>query len=183
MQLKLLMQDARRTSALKFLQHKFPDAKEQEARASLGMFGLSGPQHLVPMEALSGGQKARVVFAFLRLLRPHILLLDEPTNHLDLESVDALISGLAAWRGGVVLVSHDERLVATANELWVCDGRKVDGGLRLEKGGFDAYRKKRIAMIEAKAAQVARDAAIRAQQQYRVRRERVAKLAAAKRGK
>ena len=183
-----MMQDAQRTSALKFLQQKFPDVQEQEARASLGMFGLSGQHHLVPMEALSGGQKARVVFAFLRLLRPHILLLDEPTNHLDLESVDALIAGLAAWKGGVVLVSHDERLVATATELWVCDGRqrdpaKDDGGLRLEKGGFDAYRKQRIAMIEAKAAQVARDAALRAQQQLHARRERIAKLAAANRGK
>lgn len=147
------------------------------------MFGLPGPQHLVPMAALSGGQKARVVFAFLRLLRPHILLLDEPTNHLDLESVDALISGLTTWRGGVVLVSHDERLVATATELWVCDGRKDNGGLRLEKGGFDAYRKQRIAMIEAKTAQVARDAALRAQQRSHARLERVAKLAVAKRGK
>ena len=55
------MQDPQRTSALKFLQQKFSDVEEQEARASLGMFGLSGPQHLVPMEALSGGQKARVV--------------------------------------------------------------------------------------------------------------------------
>ena len=160
---------------------------EQEARASLGMFGLDGPKHLVPLEALSGGQKARVVFAFLRLLRPHILLLDEPTNHLDLESVDALISGLAAWRGGVVLVSHDERLVATARELWVCDGRnddpsKDDGGLRLEKGGFDTYRMQRIGMIEARAAQVARDAALRAQQKSHARRERIAQLTKARRG-
>ena len=153
------------------------------------MFGLPGPHHLIPMEALSGGQKARVVFAFLRLLRPHILLLDEPTNHLDLESVDALISGLATWKGGVVLVSHDERLVATAAELWVCDGRREDptkdnGGLRLEKGGFDAYRQQRIAMIEAKAAQAARSALLRSQQQLHARRERIAKLlAAAKRDK
>ena len=82
-----------------------------------------------------------------------------------------------------MLVSHDERLVATATELWVCDGRKDHGGLRLEKGGFPAYRKQRIAIIEAKAAQVARDAALRAQQQLLARRERVAKLATSKRGK
>lgn len=125
-----------------------------------------------------------MVFAYLRLLRPHILLLDEPTNHLDLESVDALIDGLKKWQGGVVLVSHDERLVAAATELWVCDGRqdKDSGGLRLEKGGFGAYRRQRIAIIEAKAARVARDAALRAQKQLQARRERIAKLAAKRSG-
>ena len=78
---------------LDWLKAKF-DISDQEGRASLGMFGLAGDQHLIRMSALSGGQKARVVFASLRLMKPHILLLDEPTNHLDLESVDALIEGL-----------------------------------------------------------------------------------------
>ena len=169
-------------SALKFLLAKFPEISEQEGRASLGMFGLAGVQHLQPMVALSGGQKARVVLAYLRLLRPHILLLDEPTNHFDLESVDALIVGLEKWKGGVVLVSHDERLVQAATELWVCDGRKANaaedcGGLRLEKGGFDIYRKQRVASIEAKAAKVAMEAQLRSIKRLEARRRRLAELA------
>ena len=136
------------------------------------------------VKVLSGGEKARLALARMLVSPSHLVLLDEPTNHLDLESVDALISGLATWKGGVVLVSHDERLVATAAELWVCDGRREDptkdnGGLRLEKGGFDAYRQQRIAMIEAKAAQAARSALLRSQQQLHARRERIAKLLAA----
>ena len=142
---------------------------EQEARRSLGMFGLGGEHHLVRMSALSGGQKARVIFASLRLLQPHILLLDEPTNHLDIESVDALIFGLQNYAGGVVFVSHDERLISTATELWVCDGR--GSGLRVEKGGFPAYRKHRLAIIETKVRKEV------AQAQQRERERAKARLA------
>ena len=171
--------DIQKTSALKFLLAKFPSISEQEGRASLGMFGLAGAQHLVPLTSLSGGQKARVVLAHLRLLRPHILLLDEPTNHLDLESVDALVEGLAIFSGGVVLVSHDERLVDAATELWVCDGREGaqdSGGLRLEKSGYTAYRKQRIAIMEAAASAAAREARVRAQRRLEARRERIERL-------
>ena len=82
-----------------------------QLRVALGKAGLESKQHLLPLKLLSGGQKARVLFAKLNLQKPHFLVLDEPTNHLDLGSVEGLIEAVAKYRGGVVLVSHDARLV------------------------------------------------------------------------
>lgn len=115
---------------------------------------------------LSGGQKARVVFAELILKGPHILVLDEPTNNLDIESIDALCDAINEFNGGVVIVTHDARLIERTNcQLWVVDDQDV---LAHEKG-FHAYRdeileslskqeeammKKKLEVLEARRAAV-----------------------------
>ena len=63
---------------------------------------------------LSEGQKSRLVFGMICMQRPNLLLLDEPTNHLDIESIDALADAIKAFNGGLVLVSHDFRLIDQA---------------------------------------------------------------------
>jgi ATP-binding cassette subfamily F protein 2 len=75
-----------------------------------------------PIRQLSDGQRCRVVFAYLAWKKPHLLLLDEPTNHLDMETIDALGEAINEFEGGLVLVSHDFRLInQVAEEIWICE--------------------------------------------------------------
>ena len=60
---------------------------------------------------LSDGIKSRLVFGMICMARPNMLLLDEPTNHLDIECIDSLAEAIKRFQGGLVLVSHDFRLI------------------------------------------------------------------------
>lgn len=109
----------------------------QEARKYLGSFGLAAHAHTIPNCQLSGGQKSRVALCELALHGPHVLILDEPTNNLDLESIDALADALSTFEGGVVIVTHDERLIrATDCVLYVVEDQSIEE----IDGDFDDYR-------------------------------------------
>ncbi|KAJ3169515.1 ATP-binding cassette sub- F member 3 [Geranomyces variabilis] len=114
-------------SSVQFLQSKFPGMQEEEYRRVLGRYGLTGTTALQPIGTLSGGQKSRAVFAWMAMMNPHVLILDEPTNHLDMDSIDALASALRAFKGGIAIVSHDERFLdAVCTEVWQCSNGKLE---------------------------------------------------------
>lgn len=105
---------------------KYPDKDVQFWRGQLGRFGLSGAHQTSPIRTLSDGLRNRVVFSQLAMENPHILLLDEPTNHLDMSSIDALAAAIKEFEGGVVIVSHDFRLISqVADELWEVKDRQI----------------------------------------------------------
>ncbi|KAF7242660.1 ATP-binding cassette sub-family F member 3 [Varanus komodoensis] len=124
-------------SATELLAKKFPGKTEEEYRHQLGCYGVSGELAVRPVASLSGGQKSRVAFAQMTMSCPNFYILDEPTNHLDMETIESLAKALNHFRGGLILVSHDERFIRlVCHELWVCGKGTVQ---RIE-GGFDEYR-------------------------------------------
>merc|ERR1719447_475839 len=126
-------------TALNWMLKTFPEEKEVECmRKFLGRYGLTGKQQTCPIENLSDGQRSRIIFAWLSFQNPHMLLLDEPTNHLDIETIDALAEAINEFDGGMVLVSHDFRLIMqVAKEIWVCE----NGTVTPWKGDIYSYKK------------------------------------------
>ena len=107
----------------------------------LGLTGREDPAHL------SGGQQRRAALARTLAPSPDLLLLDEPTNHLDLPAIEWLEAELTSLRAGIVLISHDRRLLETVSRSLVW----LDGGVtrRIDRGfaHFEAWREE----VEAEA--------------------------------
>lgn len=127
-------------SALENLLNMFKDdnVDDQVMRTFLGKFQIQGSDTLKPMRFLSGGQKSRVAFAALAYRKPHVLIIDEGSNHLSMEAVDALVEAVQAFKGGLMVVSHDQYFVQkTCSELWVIE----EGGATRFRGDFEEYKK------------------------------------------
>ena len=130
------------------LRDRYQDQDYQSIRNRLGKYGLEGHAHEVTMRDLSGGQKARVVFVDLSLQRPHVLLLDEPTNNLDIETIDALIDAMNEFNGGIVVVTHDQRLIENCDcGLWVVEKQGCTEWVE----GFDDYKDSLLTELEERA--------------------------------
>jgi len=137
-------------SSVENMMATFPHAMDQEMRSFLGKFQIQGSEALKPMMMLSGGQKSRVAFAALAYQKPHVIIMDEPTNHLDMESIDALVEAIQDFKGGLVVVSHDQYFITnTCGELWVIG----EGKATRFRGTFDKYKEHTLERTAKRVAQ------------------------------
>jgi len=114
-----------------------PGATEAQRRARLGLLGFGADKADTRAESLSGGEKARLLFALATFHGAHLLILDEPTNHLDVDAREALVRALNDYEGAVILITHDRHLLeACADRLWIVR----DGTVAVYDGDVDRYR-------------------------------------------
>ena len=126
-----------------------PKAAPGEVRARLGRFGFSQDKADVKIADLSGGERARLNFAFITFDAPALLVLDEPTNHLDIQAREALVEALNDYGGAVVLISHDRHLIElTADRLWLVAGGRVSQF----DGDLDDYQRQTLSQRRAPAS-------------------------------
>merc|ERR1719375_2407677 len=140
--LKLVQREDERQAAMAGLQDK--QLTQPSIEKHLTDFGVdpeSGSH--CQINQLSGGMKVKVVLAAAMWQNPHILILDEPTNYLDREGLGALVLACAAYKGGVLIISHNKEFCdSVATEKWIMKG----GYLRIEgesKGTEEDVKKAR----------------------------------------
>ena len=145
----------------------YPRMTETEVRSALAVFLFRGDDVYKPVEALSGGERARILLLRLMLSRDNFLLLDEPTNHLDLPSCEALEAALADYEGTLLIVSHDRYFInKTADRIYSL----TPEGTRDCGGSYEEYLE-RMKSEKAAAVPAAQPAA---ENSYRRKKEQEA---------
>jgi ATPase subunit of ABC transporter with duplicated ATPase domains len=118
------------------------------------------------IESLSGGEMTRVRIAELLLEEPDFLVLDEPTNHLDLSARESVYGLVASWKNGLIVVSHDRRLLALLDQIAELNAN----GLKFYGGDYEFYREQRE--VERDAAEQTLQSARQRLKEAKLRRQR-----------
>ncbi|HEY9649029.1 MAG TPA: ABC-F family ATP-binding cassette domain-containing protein, partial [Coleofasciculaceae cyanobacterium] len=155
-------------TVMETIHDEVPDWKNEDVRTLLGRFLFSGDTVFKKVEALSGGEKARLALGKMLLQPVNLLILDEPTNHLDIPAKEMLEEAIQNYDGTVIIVSHDRYFISqVANKIVEIR----DGEFRTYLGDYHYYLDKiaeekeqaRLAAIAAeKAAKKAAKAAKKA---------------------
>ncbi|MGC1245611.1 MAG: ATP-binding cassette domain-containing protein, partial [Spirulinaceae cyanobacterium] len=127
--------DLNRT-VMETIHDEVPDWKNEEVRRLLGQFLFSGETAFKRVDALSGGEKARLALAKMLLQPANLLILDEPTNHLDIPAKEMLEEAIQNYDGTVIVVSHDRYFISKiANKVIEIH----DGEFRTYLGDYHYY--------------------------------------------
>lgn len=114
---------------------------ESRAKSVLTGLGIGPADYDRPVEQFSGGWKMRIALARILTLQPDVLLMDEPTNHLDIESIIWLEEWLQAYKGAIVMTSHDRefmnRLVGRIVEI-------ANKQVTVYSGNYEFYLRERV---------------------------------------
>ena len=104
-----------------------PDMESGEVRTLLAKFGLKADHVGRPVDELSPGERTRAALALLQARGVNVLVLDEPTNHLDLPAIEQLEQALDSYRGTLLLVTHDRRMLDAVqlDRHWRVDAGRV----------------------------------------------------------
>ncbi len=123
-------------SILDWMRQYSKDQTETYLRGFLGRMLFSNDSVYKEVRVLSGGEKARCMFSRMMLFGSNMLILDRPTDHLDLESITAVNNGLSAFKGNVMLMSHDYEIVNTVADriIELTPDRMID-----KKGNYEDY--------------------------------------------
>ena len=126
-------------SITQWIADEFNINDETVVRSFLGRMLFSGEEALKKVNVLSGGEKARCMFARAMLEAGNLVFLDEPTNHLDLESITSLNNGLIRTNAELIFVSHDHEFIQTvANRIIEI----TDNGIKDYRMTYDEYLEK-----------------------------------------
>ncbi|MEO5724633.1 MAG: ABC-F family ATP-binding cassette domain-containing protein [Ilumatobacteraceae bacterium] len=131
-------------------------AAESEARSIAAGLGIHGERMELPIGVLSGGERRRVELARILFAGSEALLLDEPTNHLDVDAKTWLLGFMRAYRGAMLVISHDLELLDEAITRVVHLDRPTEdavGTLVEYKGTYTQYRTSRARDEERMAKQ------------------------------
>jgi ATP-binding cassette subfamily F protein 3 len=154
-------------TVLDTIHDEVPDWTNEEVRTLLGRFLFSSDTVFKKVEALSGGEKARLALAKMLLQPANLLILDEPTNHLDIPAKEMLEAALQNYDGTAIIVSHDRYFISqVANKIVEIR----DGELILYRGDYHYYldkiaeEKDRVRLETIEAEKAAKAEAKRAKQ-------------------
>lgn len=135
----------------------YPAINEKDIRTVLGNFLFSGDDVLKPVHTLSGGEKARLALAKLKMQQANFLIMDEPTNHLDIDSKEVLEAALIDFPGTILFVSHDRYFI---NKIADQVAEMQRDGITIYLGDYDYYLEKKEEEAEIERLQQEKKATV-----------------------